>query len=465
MSLIETEKLSPHAQSVLRYLKESLSRAPNEWRALELWLSSFYSFQLDWLLDWHRFALLNKARQIGASHTYAGAAVLWGLLGENTTIVSIGETEGVEVLEKAAGHMRVLMDLGSRWVRPVRETSTMLRFQSNGRILVLPSTSGGRGFSGNVLLDEFAYHKDPKKVWDGASGTITHGGRLRVMSTPNGVGNLWHEIFTDPAKHTGYRIHQVTLQQAIDAGMVVDKDDCWKQARNDPRVFDQLFNCSFLGGDLQYIPTEDVNACSTDDLYTFDGYYYAGLDVGRIADRTVLVVVRKDPVSGIRTVARIVSLKRTLSDELERVVDEAFRKFKLKRLCVDSTGLGAFPSERLQRRHGRTRVEPVSFTMQSKEELAGGLYSAFTERTVKIPRTEKAITDLRPGLAEQLRQDVCAIRRISNINTGNIRYDAPNTESGHADSAWALALALHASGGPNRQRHTIHLTGGPEKLY
>lgn len=362
--------------------------------------------------------------------------------------------------------MKVLLALGSRWAQPGRDTATLLTFrQSGGKILALPATSGGRSFSGNVLLDEFAYHgTHAKDVWDGAGGTITRGFKLRVMSTPNGVGNMWHEIYTDPKQNKGYNLHEVTLQEAIDQGLEVDMDECWKNARNDPRVFDQMFNCKFLGGDLQYIPTDAVNACSTDDLYTFDGYYYAGLDIGRTADKTVLIVVRKDPVSGVRTVARIVSCKRTDSTRLENIVAEAFTKFKIKRLCVDSSGIGAFPAERIQRRHGRTRVEAVTFTLQSKEELATSLYSAFTERTVRIPQTDGAIHDLQANAAAALRQDVCSIRREITA-AGNVRYDAPHTDSGHADSAWALALALHASGGPNRQRHTVHLTGGSEKLY
>ncbi len=456
-------KLSPEATQTLLGLEASLPES--EFRAVRAWLTMFYPFQLEWLLDWSRRALLNKARQIGASHTYAAAAVLWALFGESTTIVSIGEREAIEVLEKARNHAEVLSGLGSSWARLKTSTKTFLGFRSGGRILALPATSGGRGFSGNALLDEFAYHGvHAQEVWDGAAGTITHGGRLRVMSTPNGVGNLWHELFTDPKAHTGYRIHQVTIQQAIAQGMKVDMAECWANARHDARVFDQLFNCTFLGGEFQYLPTEAINACSTDDLYTFDGHYFAGLDIGRKADKTVLIVVRKDPDGQMRTLCHIVSCSRTDSELLEKIILEAFRKYNIKRMCIDSSGMGSFPVDRVMRRYGRTRIEGVNFTLQSKEELATTLYSAFTEHTVRIPLTDSAIPNMQAGLAVQLRQDLCSIRREITA-AGNVRYDAPHTANGHADSAWALALALHASGGPSRRRHVVNLTGGPENLY
>jgi phage FluMu gp28-like protein len=106
--------------------------------------------------------------------------------------------------------------------------------------------------------------------------------------------------------------------------------------------------------------------------------------------------------------------------------------------------MGAFPADEMQKRHGRMRVEPVVFTQQSKEDLATSLYTAFTQKTVHIPRADKNLGAgaVEFGCAQKLRDDLCSIRRVITI-AGNIRYDAPHTDEGHADRAWALALALH----------------------
>lgn len=468
MSLYLTDReLSPSARRVLAGLEKSLP--PSEFGPIECWLSAFYDYQLEWILDWNRYSLLNKARQIGASHAYAACAVLWALFGQTTTIVSVGLTEATEVLEKCAIHADLLRRLGSNFAQLTRKNEKLLRFQTNGRIIALPSTSGGRSFSGNVLLDEFAYHDNPETVWDGAAGTIMRGYKLRVMSTPNGVGNMWYTLFSSPEKHKGYTLHEVTLEQALKQGLSgpgVSLEECWKAAHNDPRVFDQLYNCKFLGTELQYIPNEAVRECSTDDLYTFEGDYYAGLDIGKSVDRTVLIVLRKSE-SGVRTVVRIVTCKRTDGDQLAMMVGDAFKDFgrgngRLRRLVVDATGIGAFPAERMQKRHGRTRVELINFSNKSKEGLATCLYDAFTEDTIKIPLSDQG--KFPHGSAAQLREDVCSIRReITKSN--NVRYDAPRSEKGHADSAWALAMAIHASGGHDRRRHEVKLTGGSENIY
>jgi phage FluMu gp28-like protein len=396
--------ISPESAKTLESLRTSLPT--REFAAIAAWLTTFYAYQLEWLLDWARFALLNKARQIGASHSYAAAAVLWAMLGETTTIISVGEREAFEVVEKAKLHASVLHKLGSRWAKAYLK-GTELKFASGGRIIALPASSGGRSYSGNVILDEAAYLDAAERVWDGAAAVVMHGGRLRVMSTPNGIGNLWHGLWSDPKQNRGYRKHQVTIDEARADGLKVNDDECWKMARGDPRVFDQLFRCVFLDNDQQYIPTALISACVYDDTYCYEGEAFGGLDIGRTTDLTALVVVRRD-ADGMFHEQQVYECKRTSIEQLNGIVASAFADFRLSKLCVDSTGLGAFPAEQMQKAYGKHFVEAVPFTLQSKNELATTLYEA-----------------------------------------------TRSSDRGHADRAWALALALYAGSGPDRRKHDL----------
>lgn len=416
-----------------------------EFAALNAWASTFYPFQREWLFEPADYALCNKSRQIGLSHTTSGLGVLWGAFhGELTTIISIGELESTEVLDKAKRHAIVLSKLGSRMAQPVRDNAKELVFASGGRILALPST-GGRSFTGNVFLDEFAYQEHAGAVWDAAAAVTMLGGRMRVASTPNGVGNdfanLWKKA-ADPA--FGWARHEIPIQRAIDDGYPVDVQKCWALAKGDPRLFDQLFNCKFLDGEAQYIPTHAIEACSEDvTIIPGGGECYAGLDIGRTSDRTELVIVRKMD-DGVRWHQYGEGRKRTSWDDVETLARMAFaHPWNCRRLCVDSSGLGAFPAEELQRKFGRSRIEPVTFTQQVKEDLATSMYTAFVEGTIRIPRSDT-----------MLRDDLCAIRRII-TTAGNVRYDAPHTEEGHADKAWALALALHGCNSPANYRQVL----------
>jgi phage FluMu gp28-like protein len=421
-----------------------------EYAALAAWLSTFYPFQLEWVLEPSDYAICCKSRQIGMSHSTAACAVLWGAFhGELTTVISVGERESVEVLEKAKLHREVLCRLGSKMaVKRRRDNDTEIDFASGGRIMALPA-SGGRSFSGNIFLDEYAYQERAAKVWDAALAVTMHGYRARIASTPNGVGNDFYEVWSDPTKGNGWSKHEIPLKRALDEGMRVDVDRCWKMAKGDPRLFAQLFECKFLDGEFQYIPTAAIEACQFDLLppaISFPFGYYAGLDVGRDNDLTVIEVLGLD-ANRVPWNVYTKHCKRTDADALRQLVRDAFERFNLRKLCVDSTGIGTFPVDDMKKAHGVSRVEAVTFTQLSKEELATGLYTAITQQRLALPRRDGALKldDYALGEPDALKHDLCAIRREV-TSAGNVRYDAPRTDKGHADRAWALALALRAVG-------------------
>lgn len=434
--------LSAYAKRALDALQASLPG--REWAAIMAWLTTFYAYQLEWLLDLGDFTLILKSRQIGASHTVAAKIVLLALLGETTTVISIGERESDEVVDKGERHAQILVALGSRWARAASKEGhrkgNELRFASGGRIVALPSTSAGRGFTGNVFLDEFAYHGNrAEKVWDAAAAVTMHGGRLCVVSTPNGIGNLFYELWTDPQKHRGYMLHETTIHDALDDGLARTPearkallDKCWKMARGDARIFAQLFEGSFLDDAQQYIPTELVDQALwlSGPVPVVEGFTVAGLDIGLENDLTALVVVRVDS-KGHAWVVDLKTCKRTAWDEQQVMILASAQAWDFKLISVDATGLGLVPAEMLKKHLGRNRVDLVHFTQPSKAELATGMFERFANRAITIPDDPK------------LKNDVCAIRRIVSDN-GSIRYDAHRTEEGHADRAWALALALRA---------------------
>lgn len=418
-----------------------------EFQALSAWLTTFYPFQLEWLLEPARFAVCNKSRQIGITHTSAAVSVLWGAFhGELTTTISIGEREAKECLSYARKHRDVLVALGSQMAAPFGSDSSLeFGFASGGRAIALPST-GGRSFSGNVFLDEHAYQEHAAEVWDAALAVTLHGYRARVASTPNGVGNEFYQLWTDPKTNKGWVRHEIPLQRAIADGMTVDIADCWTMAKGDQRLFDQIFGCKFLDGELQYLPSPAVLSCREPSPGDTAGPAYAGLDIGKSIDATALYVVRKGKDKRWHVV-HSAECKRTSQADIDKIVAAAFSKYDVRCLAVDSTGLGTFPAETLQKRHGVARVLPVAFSMNSKEELATTLYTTIVGDTLRLPESD-----------ERLVEDLCSIQRII-TQAGNVRYDAPHTASGHADRAWALALALHAATNAPLPPPRGHITG------
>jgi phage FluMu gp28-like protein len=423
---------------------------PADASAVSIWLDvAFFPFQREWVLDFSPYSIVNKSRQIGCSHSKAGWCALCAMLGETTTVVSRREKDVLEVMEAAERHLTMLRDLGASWARPLdrggKYTSNgQLRLITGGRLIQDVAESGGRGFSGNVMLDEFGYHGDgDEALYEAAAGATTLGGKIHIVSTPNGVGNLFHSIFTDEKKWPSFIRHETTIWDAIREGFPIDPDDLLAKLGGDRRLFGQVYEGKFLDGAEQYIPSELIEAAAREPIYTSpEQPAYGGLDIGRVADLTCLVIVRVD-ANGIARVVNVEVLKRTATADLDRLAYDACVTWGVRRLCIDATGMGSFPADDIKKRYGTARVECVDFTLASKEDLATTLHGRLHARTLKLP----------PADAD-LQKDLSALRRLV-TSAGNIRYDAPQTRDGHADRAWALALALHGCSRPPNYRTEI----------
>lgn len=410
-----------------------------EFRALCLWLDNFYGYQQTWILDQSRNAASVKSRQIGGSLAYSAAAILWAVFfGEHVSLVSVGQREAQEILKKCFEHASVLAALGSKLARTSAESQERLEFESKGRIMALPATSGGRGYAGHVILDEFAYYQNPDQIFDAAAGSVTHGYKLRLISTPNGV-NRFHDIIHGGLK--GWRIYSTNLDEAIADGINLDPEACLAQVRGDRRLFGQVFMCQFLDDNLQYF-TSDIVTPAFSEFPTYAekaGVCFGGLDIGHQRDLTVLSIIKRE--GPMRWLHHIETHRNP--DNIDRMIDElaakAFGKFKVQRFCIDSTGLGSIPAARIRKNYGR-RVEQINFSTTVKESLCTGLYDALAHEEFKLP--SKYYFNGREQVAD-LVTDLYSIRRITSA-AGIPRYDAERNKLGHADRAWALMLSMHA---------------------
>lgn len=453
-----------------------------ELEAIRLWGSSFYSFQRPWVFETARFAHMTKGRQIGISHSTAGSIALWcGFARETTTIVSDKEDTAIETLAKVKEHAAALRDLGSEMMRTVRSSDTEIVFASGGRAVAFTSR-GSRSFTGNLVLEEFAYHPDADGVWEASAPVLTTGRlKMRVVSTPNGTGNAFHkqhELARE--KGSGWSFFEIPMQVAIACGYPVDVEGCWVLAKRDPRLFAQMYECSFLDNVLQYIPHEKIKGCvQANDFDPFGpGLFYAGLDIGETSDRTVLTVVRV--YQGRIYPVHVESIARTEWDAMEAMVAWAFRRYRLKRLCIDKTGLGTFPAQKMAKLHGdlvvvahrRNKVEMIDFTSASKEVLATHLFSNISDGSLRLPANDDALRPFErrdrkghkaqgeehgplravnvpsnpdfPGTAQLIQDELAAIQRRVNPSSGRVSYVSPSTKHGHGDHAWSLALACNA---------------------
>lgn len=424
--------------------------------------------QARWVKDNSRLKLAEKSRQIGWTWSSAYRLVSTKSLETARLDAWISSRDDIQArlfLEDCKNFASLLdkgaRDLGEQVIDEKGHNAYVLSFANGLRAHSMSSNPDAQaGKRGDRILDEFALHPDPRKLYSIAYPGITWGGSMEIFSTHRGSANFFNQLVLE-ARHKGnpkkFSLHRVTLQNALDEGFLYKLQtklpaDDERMQMDEATYFDFIrAGCadeeSFLQ-EYMCVPSDDASAFLSYEL--IDGCKYApgekwqlsfaelaackdelflGGDIGRVKDLTVFWIVRKRGEH--RPTVHRVALQNTPFDEQERRLYELLALPNLRRACIDNTGIGRQLVERAAKRFGSYKVEPITFTGAVKEELAYPLRAAFEDRTAKIPDDAKIIASHR------------AVRKETTA-AGNIRFVAESSDAGHADDFWAHALALHA---------------------
>lgn len=408
------------------------------------------AWQKAYLKDQSRRKLLVKSVQVGGSFVASLDTVLDVLKKpELWILLSASDRQSVELMEKVKLHSKgaeAVVDTGFFSDTSIVQHSA--KYPSGGRIIALPANADtARGYSGNVVLDEFAIHKDAKAIWKAMVGRTMRGYKLRVLSSFKGKQNKFFELAKEcglqegveparcPVKAGVWSAHWVSIEKAVREGLKVDVPEL-RETVGDEDIFLEEFMCVPIDGAMDFIPLDLVISCESDDAQLGFDYearteQYAGWDIARKRDLSVIWIIRRQANLVTRGLIRMPHMKFSEQKEIGKKVARA-----VDRMCVDASGLGAQMAEELADEFPAV-VEPVTFTGPVKEQMAVALKTSMENLGVAIPE-EKGI-----------RRAFQAVKRFVGP-TGNIRYDAARTDAGHADEFWALALA-HAAASNDAQ--------------
>jgi phage FluMu gp28-like protein len=317
------------------------------------------------------------------------------------------------------------------------------------------------GKRGDRVLDEFALHPDPRKLYTVAYPGITWGGSLEIFSTHRGSFNYFNELvreITERGNPKGFSLHKITLEDALNEGflyilqrkllvddsrMQMDEADYFSFIRSgsaDEESFLQEFCCQPADDNTAFLPYHLITASEyregenwQTDLLDCKNSLYVGVDIGREHDLTVIWLIEQ--VGGINFTRRIIELSKQTFDAQEHALYELLKLPMVRRCCIDQFGLGRQFAERAARKFGAYRVEGISFILSTKEELAYPVRVAFEDRTIKVPFSNAVRADLR-GVRKEV------------TSSGHVRFAGERNRYGHCDRFWALALAMHAAKKP-----------------
>jgi phage FluMu gp28-like protein len=454
-------------------------------------------YQINWVNDKSRFKIGVLTRQGGKSFEAALESVDDGM--EHKTmwvILSAGERQSKEVINKCAMHACAygiaIKELESEFIvdKDTKYKQLEIVLPNGTRIIGLPANPDtARGWSANIILDEFALHKDSREIWKALFPTVTRGYKIRVISTFKGKTNKFYELFFGAPtlqKYTGkdyefvgdkggWSKHFVNIDQAVEMGLKLvddqgkpcDTEDL-RLALNDDDAWDEEYMC---------VPSDEVSAFLTHELIsscedvkvnaapewmnmlikaaetnyaeykrtkiapplpldilknvTFLGDVYGGMDIGRHHDLSVIWLDQK--ISNVLHPLAIFELRRQPYFVQMQVLHTLLACPELRRMCIDETGLGGQLVEGAQDIYGSSRVEGIAFTPESKEAIAVGLKQNFEDRGSVLPATNT------------VRNSLHSVKKYA-TTTKHFRFDAERTEAtGHADHFWAKGLAVQAA--------------------
>lgn len=412
-------------------------------------LPILHPYQQRWLTDDSRFKIGMFARQTGKTFTTTLEIAMDMALAEaegrrvRWVILSRGERQAREAIEEGLKlHLRALSagfdyleeDFGLEGRTTVKALEIVMR--GGSRVTALPANPDtARGFSANVFLDEFAFHKDSHAIWRALFPVVSRTGlKLRVTSTPNGKGNKFFELMT--GEDAEWSRHVVDIHQAVADGLPRDIGEL-RRALGDDDAWSQEFELQWLDEASAWLPWDLINAVEHDQA-GIPGKYagnpcFVGVDIGRRRDLFVIVVLEQ--VGDVLWVREIIERRGATFAEQDHLLDDVFARYRVARAEMDQTGMGEKPVEDAIRRHG-SRVSGVLFTAPVKLTLATLGKQAFEDRTLRIPMGVQA-----------LRTDLHKLQKVSGP-TGAPRFVAESDSGGHADRTWALFLAISAASSP-----------------
>lgn len=270
-----------------------------------------------------------------------------------------------------------------------------------------------------LIVDEASRLK--AAIWQGhlVQRLLDRRGWALLISTPRGKG--WFYDLYRLGQH-GAPDHQSWNGPSWTNPMLDAEEIERERTRLPERVFRQEYGAEFLEGSGQVF--RNLRECATGEWRPPDQgeVYFAGLDLARVEDYSVLVVVDRE--RRVVCVDRFTKLDWSL--QVQRI-QTACERYRRPSVLVDTTGAGEPVFEAL--RAAGCRVEPYPFTAKSKAALIDNLALLLEQKAIQLPRVE-----LWPEGVDELEAFEYTI-----TESGSVRTGAPGGM--HDDCVVALALA------------------------
>lgn len=439
-----------------------------------------------------KFIFKRKSRRTGGSRVAMDKAFVKSQRKPNyrCQAVSIRQEDAKGLIEYVD---EVHDDLPPRFkLRRITDSKTEIAFLfPNGKrsVITAQPNKAPRSRGGDAILDEFAFGRDDRKVFNGALPVVSLSpeDQLTVLSTPFAKSGVFYDLSRRAeGKYQDWEHYLIpwwlcprlctdTARAAVEAPLISTRERVEEFGTESLRAIFNSFpdlEAFQVEYELQFLealsalfspelmeritvvdwgdePGAELACRVVEGLPTnFDwlwlkanrqGVLYGGFDVGRQRHESDFIIW---DIAGDRKEVRMVSrLHQTPYKAQKMVLEGALKQCDVLRTAIDSTGIGNELAEDLSDKYPQ-RFQGVTFTPQTKDQMATRMYIAATaeEREVYMPRYRPLVLHF------------ISIRKEAGAG-GQVRYSVDLNEQQevmhhHADLFWAACLGLEAANIP-----------------
>ncbi len=366
-----------------------------------------------------------------------------------------------------------------------------VKFNSGFRVEALSSRPENiRGLQGVAVIDEAAFHKDVREVIDAVNALLIWGGKVRIISSPNGLLNPFNDLYQEAvAGKNGYSYHFYTFADAVANGLFkrvclmrgkewspeaeaaweakirssygsrtaamhqeLDAIDADAQGAALSRV--AIEQCARKGIPVvRYHLPDSFKSAKPDvrkavvadwlrrevrphlDKLAENRRHDSGMDFARSGDGSVLIVreLGQDLVRRDKLVIELRNVPYESQRDIVFFVLDALPRFGHG--AFDATGNGGYLGEVAQQRYGEARISAIKLSLMWYSENATPYVGAFGDETIEIAADEDVIRD------HQALQYVGGVIKVPD----DMRYKGGDGFERHGDVGIAGMLAWFAS--------------------
>ncbi|EIN0890914.1 terminase family protein [Salmonella enterica] len=465
-------------------------------------------YQAKWFEDKSQICIAEKSRRTGLTWAEAARNVITAAKpkkrgGRNVFYVGSKQEMALEYISACALFARAFNQLAQAdvyeqtfWDSEKKEEilTYMIRFpNSSFKIQALSSRpSNLRGLQGDVVIDEAAFHESLDELLKAAMALTMWGARVRIISTHNGVDNLFNQYIQDAREgRKDYSVHRITLDDAIADGLYKRicyvtgqvwspqaekkwRDDLYKNAPSKEDA-EEEYGCVPKKSGGAYIPhalielamvrgipiltfeapedflsraawlrESEINAWCEEHLKPLlnalneRSRYSFGEDFARRGDLTCFTLLEITEDLQKREAFRVELRNMPYQQQRQIMLYILERVTRLIGAAFDATGNGDFLAEAALERFGPEMVDSVQLSAKWYGEWMPKLKAEFEDQNIFVARHQTTLDDLR---------HIKVVAGTPQIDKGRTK-DENATAAGsrrHGDFAVALCMANRAS--------------------